>query len=358
MSKSPEEEHTLKALGWAARDNSGILSPFKFSTRDIGADDVAIKIHYCGVCHSDYHFLKNDWKNTVYPIVPGHEIVGFATKVGSNVKKFKEGDRVGVGVIVGSCKNCDNCKQDLENHCPNQILTYNATNHDGTQTYGGYANTIVTNQDFVLRFPDNLPMDAGAPLLCAGITVYSAMKYYGMTEPGKVLGVVGLGGLGHVAVKFGKAFGLKVVVISTSIKKEKEAIENLGPNSFLVSRDSEKMKASTASIDYIVDTVAAVHPLAPLLDLLKMNGKFVPIGLPEKPLELPIFPLALGRRLVGGSWIGGLKETQEMLDFAAKHNIVADIELIKMDYINTAMERLANSDVNYRFVIDVANSSL
>ncbi|KAL5714919.1 cinnamyl-alcohol dehydrogenase [Ranunculus cassubicifolius] len=358
MSKSPEQEHPQKALGWAARDNSGTLSPFNFSRRDIGADDVAIKIHYCGVCHSDYHAVKNDWKNTVYPIVPGHEIVGVATKVGSNVKNFKEGDRVGVGVIVGSCKNCDNCKQDLENYCPKQIYTYNAIDHDRTRTYGGYADTIVTNQDFVLRFPDNMPMDAGAPLLCAGITVYSPMKYYGMTEPGKVLGVVGLGGLGHVAVKFGKAFGLKVVVISTSTKKEKEAIEKLGADSFLVSRDPEKMKAATGSIDYIVDTVSAVHPLGPLLNLLKTNGKLVQVGLPDKPLELPIFPLALGRRLIGGSQIGGLKETQEMLDFAAKHNIVADIELIKMDYINTAMERLANSDVHYRFVIDVANSSL
>ncbi|PIA41156.1 hypothetical protein AQUCO_02300153v1 [Aquilegia coerulea] len=358
MSKSPEEEHPQKALGWAARDNSGILSPFKFSRRENGEDDVTLKVLYCGVCHSDLHCVKNDWGGAKYPLVPGHEFVGVVTKVGSSVKKFKVGDHVGVGVLVGSCTNCENCKQDLENYCPKMILTYGSTYHDGTHTYGGYSDIMVAHQDFVLKFPDNLALDAGAPLLCAGITVYSPMKYYGMTEPGKHLGVVGLGGLGHLAVKMGKAFGLKVTVISTSPKKEKEAIEKLGADSFLVSRDPEKMKAALGTIDYIVDTVSAVHPLGPLLGLLKTNGKLVQVGLPEKPLELPVFSLALGRKLVGGSNIGGLKETQEMLDFCAKKNIVADIELIKMDYINTAMERLSKADVHYRFVIDVANSSL
>ncbi|KAF5184600.1 Alcohol dehydrogenase protein [Thalictrum thalictroides] len=328
------------------------------SSMENGEDDVTLKILYCGVCHSDLHSVKNGWGGAKYPLVPGHEIVGVVTKVGSSVKKFKVGDHVGVGVIVGSCTNCENCKQDLENYCPKMILTYGSTDHDGTMTYGGYSDIMVAHQNFVLKFPDNLPLDAGAPLLCAGITVYSPMKYYGMTEAGKHLGVVGLGGLGHVAVKIGKAFGLKVTVISTSPKKEKEAIEKLGADSFLVSRDPEKMKAALGTIDYIVDTVSAVHPLDPLLGLLKTNGKLVQVGLPEKPLELPIFPLALGRKLVGGSNIGGLKETQEMLDFCAKHNIVADIELIKMDYINTAMERLSKADVHYRFVIDVANSSL
>ncbi|XP_055826898.1 probable mannitol dehydrogenase [Solanum dulcamara] len=356
MAKSAENEHPQKAFGWAARDTSGILSPFHFSRRENGDDDVTVKILYCGVCHSDLHTLKNEWGFTKYPILPGHEIVGLVTAVGSSVHKFKVGDRVGVGVIVGSCQTCDICEQSLENYCPKVIFTYNSTYHDGTNTYGGYSDMIVVHQRFVLRFPDNLPSDAGAPLLCSGITVYSPMKYYGMTEPGKHLGVAGLGGLGHIAVKIGKAFGLKVTVISTSPKKEDEAIKKLGADAFILSSDPEKLKAAVNTMDYIIDTIAAVHPLAPLLSLLKMDGKLVTVGLPEKPLELPIFPLVLGRKLVGGSDIGGMKETQEMLDFCAKHNIIADIELISVDSINMAMERLAKSDVKYRFVIDIANS--
>lgn len=356
MAKSPEEEHPIKAFGWAATDSSGHFSPFNFSRRENGSDDVTIKIQYCGVCHSDLHGAKNEWGYTYYPIIPGHEIVGVVTKAGSNVQKFKVGDRVGVGVLVNSCKSCDICKQDLENYCPKMVLTYNAIDYDGTKTYGGYSNLVVVDHRYVLRFPDKLPSDAGTPLLCAGITVYSPMKYYGMTEPGKHLGVAGLGGLGHVAVKLGKAFGLKVTVISTSPKKEAEAINKLGADAFLVSSDPEKVKAALNTMDFIIDTIAAVHPLAPLLGLLKMNGKLITVGLPEKPLELPIFPLVLGRKLVGGSDIGGIKETQEMLDFCAEHNITSEIELIRMDYINTAMERLAKSDVRYRFVIDVENS--
>jgi len=356
MAKSPEEEHPQKAFGWAAKDSSGLLSPFHFSRRETGDGDVTIKILYCGVCHSDLHNVKNEWGFTMYPVVPGHEIVGTVTKTGKNVKKFKVGDRVGVGVLVDSCKRCESCQQDLENYCPQMILTYNSYSQDGTKTYGGYSDIVVVDEHYVLRFPENLPPDAGAPLLCAGITVYSPMKYYGMTEPGKHLGVAGLGGLGHVAVKIGKAFGLKVTVISTSPNKEDEAINRLGADSFLVSTDPAKLKAAMGTLDYIIDTVSAVHPLFPLLGLLKVNGKLITLGLPEKPLELPIFPLVLGRKLVGGSDVGGIKETQEMLDFCAKHGITADIELIKMEDINTAMERLAKSDVKYRFVIDVANS--
>ncbi|XP_030974806.1 probable cinnamyl alcohol dehydrogenase 9 [Quercus lobata] len=356
MAKSPEEEHPQKAFGWAAKDSSGLLSPFHFSRRETGDGDVTIKILYCGVCHSDLHNVKNEWGFTMYPVVPGHEIVGTVTKTGKNVKKFKVGDRVGVGVLVDSCKRCESCQQDLENYCPQMILTYNSYSQDGTKTYGGYSDIVVVDEHYVLRFPENLPPAAGAPLLCAGITVYSPMKYYGMTEPGKHLGVAGLGGLGHVAVKIGKAFGLKVTVISTSPKKEEEAVNRLGADSFLVSSDPAKMKAAINTMDYIIDTVSAVHPLAPLISLLKLNGKLITVGLPEKPLELPIFPLVLGRKLVGGSDVGGIKETQEMLDFCAKHGITADIELIKMGDINTAMERLAKSDVKYRFVIDVANS--
>ncbi|XP_075655552.1 putative cinnamyl alcohol dehydrogenase 9 [Castanea sativa] len=356
MAKSPEEEHPQKAFGWAAKDSSGLLSPFHFSRRETGDGDVTIKILYCGICHSDLHNVKNEWGFTMYPVVPGHEIVGIVTKTGKNVKKFKVGDRVGVGVLVDSCKRCESCQQDLENYCPQMVLTYNSYSQDGTKTYGGYSDIVVVDEHYVLRFPENLPPDAGAPLLCAGITVYSPMKYYGMTEPGKHLGVAGLGGLGHVAVKIGKAFGLKVTVISTSPKKEDEAINRLGADSFLVSSDPAKMKAAINTLDYIIDTVSAVHPLAPLISLLKLNGKLITVGLPEKPLELPIFPLVLGRKLVGGSDVGGIKETQEMLDFCAEHGIASDIELIKMGDINMAMERLAKSDVKYRFVIDVANS--
>ncbi|MED6118813.1 cinnamoyl-Coa reductase [Stylosanthes scabra] len=344
-----------KAFGWAAKDASGHLSPFHFTRRQNEADDVTLKILYCGVCHSDLHTVKNDWGFTTYPVVPGHEIAGIVTKVGSNVTKFKEGDRVGVGVIVDSCQECECCQQDLESYCPKPVFTYNSP-YKGTRTQGGYSDFVVVHQRFVLQFPDNLPLDAGAPLLCAGITVYSPMKYYGMTEPGKHLGVAGLGGLGHVAIKFGKAFGLKVTVISSSPNKESEAIDVLGADSFLLSSDPEKMKAATGTMDYIIDTISAVHSLVSLLGLLKLNGKLVTVGLPSKPLQLPIFPLVAGRKLIGGSNFGGLKETQEMLDFCGKHNIAANIELIKMDEINTAIERLSKADVKYRFVIDVANS--
>ena len=355
MAKSPETELPVKAFGWAARDTSGTLSPFHFSRRENGDDDVSLKILYCGVCHSDLHTIRNDWGNATYPIVPGHEIVGVVTKVGSNVTKFKAGDHVGVGVMVDSCQTCETCNQDLENYCPKLIFTYNSP-YEGTRTYGGYSDSIVVHNRFVVRFPDNLPLDAGAPLLCAGITVFSPMKYYGMTEPGKHLGVAGLGGLGHVAIKFGKAFGLKVTVISTSPSKEDEAINKLGADSFLVSKDPQQLKAAMGTMDYIIDTISAPHSLTLFLGLLKLNGKLVTVGLPSTPLDLSLFPLVGGRKLIGGSSFGGMKETQEMLDFCGKHNITADIELIRMDEINTAMERLSNADVKYRFVIDVANS--
>ncbi|XP_058081250.1 probable mannitol dehydrogenase isoform X4 [Magnolia sinica] len=356
MSKSPEEEHPQKAFGWAAKDSSGVLSPFKFSRRANGEDDVTLKILYCGICHSDLHAVKNDWGNSIYPLLPVHEIVGIVTQVGPKVSNFKVGEKAGVGCMVGSCKSCSSCEEGLENYCPKMIFTYNSTYHDGTMTYGEYSDMLVVNQNFVIRFPESLPLDGAAPLLCAGITVYSPMKYFGLSEPGKHLGVVGLGGLGHVAVKFAKAFGLKVTVISTSPSKQKEAIERLGADSFLVSRDPAQMQAATDTMDGIIDTVSAVHPIEPLMGLLKFNGKLVIVGLPDKPLEVPAFSLVMGRRMVAGSCIGGIKETQEMIDFAAKHNITADIEVVPMDYVNTAMERLAKADVRYRFVIDVGDT--
>ncbi|XP_077222594.1 cinnamyl alcohol dehydrogenase 2-like [Tasmannia lanceolata] len=356
MSKSPKEEHPQKAFGWAVRDTSGILSPFKFSRRATGEKDVKLKILYCGICHTDLHFSKNDWGNSVYPIVPGHEIVGVVTEVGQNVTRLKVGDKAGVGCMVGACHSCTSCEQGSENYCSKLILTYNAVYRDGTPTYGGYSDIIVIDEHYVVHFPENLPLDAGAPLLCAGITVYSPMKRFGLSESGMHLGVVGLGGLGHVAVKIAKAFGMKVTVISTSPSKAEEAIGQLGADSFLVSRDPTQMEVFKGSMDGIIDTVSAVHPLLPLIELLKVHGKLVMVGGPERPLELPVHPLLEGGKTVAGSLIGGMKETQEMIDFAAKHNITADIELVPMDYVNKAMERLAKADVRYRFVIDVGNT--
>ncbi|XP_009764992.1 8-hydroxygeraniol dehydrogenase-like [Nicotiana sylvestris] len=355
MAKSPETEHPIKAFGWAARDTSGVLSPFNFSRRATGKNDVQFKVLYCGICHSDLHMLKNEWGNSKYPIVPGHEIVGVVTEAGSNVEKVKIGDKVGVGVLVGSCQKCENCTNDLEQYCSSHIATYSTTYYDGTTTYGGYSNLMVTDQHFVVRWPENLSAEA-APLLCAGITTYSPLKYFGLDKPGLNIGVVGLGGLGHMAVKFAKAFGCKVTVISTSVNKKDEAIERLGADSFLLSRDPEQLQAAASTLDGIIDTVSADHPILPLLNILKPHGKLVVVGAPPKPLELPVFPIIMGRKIVGGSIIGGMKETQEMLDFAAKHNIIPDVEIVAMDYVNTALERLLKSDVKYRFVLDVGKT--
>lgn len=342
--------------GWAARDESGILSPFNFTRRKTGPHDVTFKIVYCGICHSDLHQIRNEWKGSQYPMVPGHEIVGTVVEVGSEVKNFSTGDRVGVGCMVGSCHHCDSCSKGQEQYCEKVIWTYGSTDVDGSVTFGGYSSLMVCNQSFVVKVPENLPLDAAAPLLCAGITVYSPMKYFQMTEPGKSLGVVGLGGLGHMAVKFGKAFGLKVTVISTSPSKEKEAREVLGADHFVISKDEKQMQGEAKSVDYIIDTVSANHPVEPLLNLLKVNGKLVIVGLPEKPVQFAAPAVVMGRRFVGGSLIGGVKETQEMLDFCGEHNICCMIEKIPMEYVNTAMERLVKGDVKYRFVIDAAPS--
>nr|KJB48836.1 hypothetical protein B456_008G089600 [Gossypium raimondii] len=275
---------------------------------------------------------KNEWGMSVYPLVPRHEIVGEVMEVGSKVQKFNVGDQVGVGCVVGSCHSCDSCKNNLENYCPKYILIYGAEYHDGSITYGGYSNTMVVDEHFIVRIPDNLPLDIAAPLLCAGIIVYSPLRYYGLDKPGLHVGVVGLGGLGHIAMKFAKAMGAKVAVISTSPSKKKEALENIGADSFLVSRDQDQ------------------------LQLLKSHKKLVLVGDPKKPLELPVFPLLQGRKVVGGSLIGRMKETQEMIDFTAKHNVKPDIEVIAMEYVNTTMERLLKADVKYRFVIDIGNT--
>ncbi|XP_076920943.1 mannitol dehydrogenase-like [Bidens hawaiensis] len=356
MTTSPESEHPIKAYGYAARDTSGSLSPLTFSRRAIGEKDVRFKVLYCGICHSDLHFIKNEWGITKYPVTPGHEVVGVVTEVGSKVEKFKIGDKVGVGCLVGSCKSCQNCTDNYEQYCPKQVGTYGAVNFDGTRTYGGYSDHMVTDEHFVLHWPENLPLDSGAPLLCAGITTYSPLKYFELDKPGTKVGVVGLGGLGHVAVKMAKAFGAEVTVFSTTAAKEKEAIEGLKADHFIISKDEQQMQAARGTLDGIINTVSANHPIAPLLSTLKPHGKLVLVGIPDKPLEIAAFSLIGGRKLVAGSNIGGIKETQEMLDFAAEHGITADIEIIPINYVNTAMERLLKSDVRYRFVIDVANS--
>ncbi|XP_004512559.1 probable mannitol dehydrogenase [Cicer arietinum] len=357
MATQHELEHPNKAFGWAARDTSGVLSPFNFSRRETSEKDVAIKVLYCGICHSDLHMAKNDWGISTYPLVPGHEIVGIVTKVGSKVEKFKIGEKVGVGFMVDSCRSCQNCSDNLENYCPKPYTPTSGGKHsDGSITYGGYSDSIVVDEHFIVHISDGLPLESAAPLLCAGITVYSPLKYFGLDKPGLHIGIVGLGGLGHLAVKFAKAFGAYVTVISTSPNKEKEALEHLGADSFLVSRDQDKMQAAMNTLDGILDTVSGDHSLLPLLGLLKSHGKLVMLGVPTKPLEISAFPLILGRKLVAGSAIGGLKETQEMIDFAAKHNVKPDVEIIPMDYVNTAMERLLKADVKYRFVIDIGNT--
>ncbi|KAL1566792.1 8-hydroxygeraniol dehydrogenase [Salvia divinorum] len=356
MAKSPETEHPVKAFGLAATDSSGHLSPFQFSRRATGDEDVQFKVLYCGICHSDLHYLKNEWGISQYPLVPGHEIVGVVTEVGKKVEKVKVGDKVGVGCMVGSCRSCESCKDDLENYCPKIIPTYSAPYSDGSITYGGYSDIMVADEHFIVRIPDNMPLDSAAPLLCAGITTYSPMRYFGLDKPGMHIGVVGLGGLGHVAVKFAKAFGAKVTVISTSPNKKEEALSNLGVDSFLISKNDDEMQDAMGTMDGIVDTVSASHPLMPLIGLLKAHGNLIMVGAPAKPFDLPIFPLLAGRKMISGSGNGGMKETQEMIDFAAKHNIKTDIELISADYVNTALERLAKADVKYRFVIDVADT--
>ncbi|XP_017252904.1 probable mannitol dehydrogenase [Daucus carota subsp. sativus] len=356
MEKSAETEHPVKAFGWAARDSSGLLAPFKFSRRKTGEEDVRFNVLYNGICHSDLHNIKNEWGTATYPLLPGHEIVGVVTEVGSKVTKVKIGDHVGVGCLIGSCHTCKNCSNHLENYCPKLLLSYNSTYYDGTMTYGGFSDTMVCNEHFIVRWPENLPLASGAPLLCAGITTYSPLKHFGLDKPGLHLGVVGLGGLGHVAVKFAKAFGLTVTVISTSTSKKEEALKHLKADAFLVSTDPAQLQAAAGTMDGIIDTVSADHALQPLIDLLTTDGRLVLVGAPSQPLQLPIFPLLYGRKIVAGSLIGGMKETQEMIDFAAKHNITADIELVPMDYVNTAMDRLAKNDVRYRFVIDVGNT--
>ena len=335
-------------------------SPLAFTTiarRDPTECDVQIEILFCGICHSDIHQVRNEWSSvmpTVYPIVPGHEIVGRVTNVGTAVTKFKPGDLAAVGCLVDSDGTCAQCKAGLEQFCPNQTLTFNSSDKRlGGVTYGGYSDSIVVDERFVLRVPSNLDLAGAAPLLCAGITTYSPMRHWGVTK-GKKVGVVGLGGLGHMGVKLAHAFGAYVAVFTTSPGKQDDALR-LGADAVIVSRNTDEMQKHAGSFDFILDTVSAVHDINAYINLLRRDGNITLVGAPEQPLGVSSFALIMGRRSLSGSNIGGIAETQEMLDFCGEHNITADVEVIPIQKVNEAYERLLKSDVKYRFSIDMAS---
>ncbi len=340
--------------GYAAQSATAPLTEFEFERRALNPDDVSIDILFCGVCHSDIHQVRNEWGGAMYPMVPGHEIVGRVSAVGSNVQKFKVGDLAGVGCLVDSCRTCSSCEEGLEQYCEvHSVGTYNSVEMDKkTPTYGGYSKHIVTTQDFVLKVSEKLDLARVAPLLCAGITTYSPLKQWNIKKGDRVA-IVGLGGLGHMGVKFAAAMGAEVTVISTSANKEADA-KSLGAHRFIVSKDKSQMKASSNYFDFILNTVSAPIDLNPYLALLRLDGTMVLVGVPPEAPQIQVFNLIGKRRRLAGSLIGGLPETQEMLDYCAEHNIMSDIEIIKMEQINEAYERMLKGDVHYRFVIDLA----
>jgi alcohol dehydrogenase (NADP+) len=342
-----------KTHGYAANNSNSPLTPFAFDRRAPLANDVQIEILYCGVCHSDIHQVRNEWGNALYPMVPGHEITGKVTAIGDAVTGFTVGETVGVGCLVDSCRTCQDCTDNLEQFCNTPTFTYNsADNISGGNTYGGYSSQIVVNQHFVLHISDKLDPAAAAPLLCAGITTYSPLKHWQIGKGDKV-GIVGLGGLGHMGVKFARAMGAHVVLFTTSASKIDDA-KRLGAHEVVISKDPEAMQQHRLSFDFILNTVAAAHNLDNFTELLKRDGTLCLVGVPDSPHPSPaIANLIFKRRQIAGSLIGGIKETQEMLDFCAAHNIVSDIEIIPIQQINQAYERMLKSDVKYRFVIDL-----
>ncbi|MBA1183685.1 NAD(P)-dependent alcohol dehydrogenase [Stutzerimonas nitrititolerans] len=345
----------IDAQGYAALDSTTPLAPFSFQRRALCERDVQIEILYCGVCHSDLHTARNEWNNTLYPSVPGHEIVGRVVAVGSAVSGFKVGDIAGVGCLVDSCRNCPSCGEGLEQYCENGFIgTYNGSAFGGSEnTLGGYSDTIVVDEKYVLRISHTDNLAAVAPLLCAGITTYSPLRQW-KVGPGQKVGVVGLGGLGHMAVKIANAMGAKVVLFTTSPDKKDDALR-LGASEVVISKNRAEMAAHANSFDFILNTVAAPHDLDAFVNLLKRDATMTLVGAPASPHPSPsVFGLIFKRRRIAGSLIGGIAETQEMLDFCAEHSIVADIEMIRMDEINQAYERMLKSDVKYRFVIDMA----
>ena len=349
-------EIMVKAKAYAAVDEQSPLAPYEIERRDPGPDDVRIQILFCGVCHSDLHTARNEWKNTLYPSVPGHEIVGRVVAVGNQVTTFKVGDLAGVGCLVDSCGHCPSCHDGEEQYCDNGFTgTYNGPLFGGENTYGGYSQTIVVKESFVLRIRhDEKDLASVAPLLCAGITTYSPLRHWG-ASPSKKVGIVGLGGLGHMGVKIAHAMGAHVVLFTTSASKVADG-KRLGADEVCISSDPEAMARYTGQLDFILNTVAAPHDLDAYLQLLKRDGTMTLVGAPAEPHPSPnVFGLILRRRSIAGSLIGGIRETQEMLDFCAEHGLVSDIELIPMNYINSAYDRMLKSDVRYRFVIDMAS---
>src|SRR5690349_360124 len=340
---------TAKAVG--APSATAALAPLAIERRAIGPDDVRIDIKFCGICHSDIHFARGEWGEIPYPAVPGHEIAGIVAEVGANVTRYARGDRVGVGCMVNSCRECENCEAGNEQYClRGNTQTYGSVDRDGTVTYGGYSDHVVVDQDFVLRIPDSIPLDAAAPLLCAGITTYSPLRHWN-AGPGKQVAVVGLGGLGHMAVKFAKALGSEVTVLSQSLRKQEDGLK-LGADHYYATSDDATFEQLAHRFDLIINTVSATIDMGKFLSLVKTDGAFVSVGAPGEPLPVPVFSLLLQRRTFAGSGIGSIAETQEMLDFSAEHGIAAEIEVISADRVNEAWERVLNSDVRYRFVID------
>ena len=347
-----------KVQGYAALDSKKSLAPFTFERRELLPADVSIEILYCGVCHSDVHQVRDEWAQSVYPMVPGHEVVGRVSAVGNEVKKFKVGDLAGVGCMVDSCQHCFECDNDLEQYCSHTVYTYNSTDkHTGNPTYGGYSKQIIVTEDFVLHVSDKMAapqkLAAIAPLLCAGITTYSPLRHWNINSSHKV-GIVGLGGLGHMGVKWSHAFGAHTVLFTTSPNKVEDALK-MGADEVVISKSPDEMKKHLGSFDFILNTVAAPHDLNPFLELLKRDGTMCLVGVPDHPHPpVNVGNLIFQRRSLAGSLIGGIKETQEMLDFSAEHDIVCDIEIIAMNEINQAYDRMVKSDVKYRFVIDMA----
>lgn len=342
---------TARAFGASAADAP--LGPLRIERRALGPRDVRIDIKFCGVCHSDIHFTRGEWGRVPYPAIPGHEITGIVAEAGGEVTAFAPGDRVGVGCMVNSCRECENCRSGEEQYCiPGMTQTYGSVDRDGTVTHGGYSDHVVVDQDFVLRIPDGLELDVAAPLLCAGITTYSPLRHWD-AGPGKRVAVVGLGGLGHMAVKFAKAMGAEVTVLSQSLRKQDDGLR-LGADSYYATSDEATFDRLAGRFDLIVNTVSAPLEIGRLLGLVKTDGALVNVGAPAEPLPVPVFSLLMQRRTFAGSAIGSIRETQEMLDFCAEHGIGAEIERISADQINDAWERVLRSDVRYRFVIDNA----
>ncbi|HLI30728.1 MAG TPA: NAD(P)-dependent alcohol dehydrogenase [Terriglobia bacterium] len=344
----------IKTKGYAAMAAKAPLEPYSFERREPREHDVVIDIKYCGICHSDIHQARDEWGGSIFPMVPGHEIAGIVTAIGGKVTKYKIGDKAGVGCFVDSCRKCPQCQKGLEQYCTGGLaLTYNGRERDGAPTFGGYSGKIVVHEDYVLHMPDNLQLDAAAPLLCAGITLYSPLMHW-QAGPGKKVAIIGLGGLGHMGVKLAHALGAEVTALSHSLRKQADG-KRLGADYFYATSDPETFTKLRGYFDLIINTVSAEMDWNLYLNLLKVDGSFVVVGIPEKQIPVGAFSLVLGRRSLAGSAIGGIRETQEMLDFCGKRNIACDIEVVPIQKVNEAYERVLKSAVRYRFVIDMAS---